>query len=62
MKKRGFPLTVAGFVQLMSGPLDETLKGYLRAEKTFSDAYHLLVCRRTDIKDSHNPADALPID
>ncbi len=62
MRARGFPLTVDGFVAMMRGPLDETLKNFLRAEKTFSDAYHHLVKGRLDVKHSHNPDDALPIE
>lgn len=61
MRKRGFPLTVDGFVSLCRAGLDDQLKEMLGAEKTFSDAYHHLVNGRTDIKDSHNPADAIPL-
>lgn len=61
MKARGFPLTVDGFKSMMSGDLDEVLKDFLRGEKVLSDAYHYLIKGRTDVKDSHNPADALPI-
>ncbi len=62
MRDRGYPVTVDGFVAMMHGPLDETLRNYLKAEKTFSDAYHYLVKGRLDVKHSHNPDDALPIE
>ena len=63
MRKRGYPLTVDGFVEMCRAGLDDTLKTFLRADKVFSDAYHHLVLGRTDgIKDSHNPAHALPIE
>ena len=62
MKKRGYPLTVQGFIDMCSSGPDETLKGFLRAEKTFSDGYHYLVCGRTDVIDNHNPAKAIPIE
>ncbi len=63
MRDRGFPVTVAGFTQMLSGPLDDKLRAFLNADKTFSDGYHYLVKGRTDgLKHSHNPADALPIE
>jgi hypothetical protein len=61
MKARGFPLTVDGFKSMVSGDLDEVLKDFLRSEKVLSDAYYYLINGRTDVKDSHNPADAIPI-
>lgn len=61
MRKRGYPLTVDGFIAMCRAGLDDTLKTHLRAEKTFSDAFHHLVCGRTDVRDSHRPSDALPI-
>jgi hypothetical protein len=61
MKRRGVPLTVGGLKTLLTGPLDDTLKAYLRGEKILSDAYHLFHGRTDGIKDNHNPADALPI-
>jgi len=61
MKTRGYPLTTDGLTALLSAPLDEELKDYLRAEKVLSDHYHHVVCGRTDVVDSHDPRKALPI-
>lgn len=61
MRKRGFPMTLDGLKALLSGPLDEVLKEHLRAEKVLSDFYHYTICGRTDVRCTHNPADALPI-
>lgn len=60
MKKRGYPLTVAGFVDMCKAGLDEDLKKWLNSDKVFSDAYHWLVRGdRSGIKDTHNPKDAV---
>jgi len=62
MRKRGFPLTVEGFVALCKADLlDEELRAALNAEKTLSDGYHWLVCANAAVKDSHNPSDAIPV-
>lgn len=63
MKRRGFPLTVEGFKAMCNAPNqpDEVLKQWLRGDKVWSDAYHYLVCGRTDVIHSHKPSDALPI-
>ena len=61
MKKRGVPLTVEGLKTLLTGPLDEVLKGHLRAEKTLSDAFHFWQGRGHFLRDTHKPSDALPI-
>ncbi len=61
VKARGFPLTLEGVKALMSGPLDDELKGHLNSEKVLSDYYHFAVKGDTSVKDSHNPADAKPI-
>ncbi len=61
MKRRGWPVTAEGFIEMCKAGVDEPLKALLRSEKTFSDAYHYLVCGRTDIIDSHDPSKALPI-
>lgn len=63
MRRRGFALTVDGFKAMCSDPaqMDVTLKGLLAGDKVWSDAYHHLVCGRTDVIHSHRPADALPI-
>ncbi len=41
--------------------VDDTLKQHLRAEKTLSDGYWLWQGRGAELKDTHLPADALPI-
>lgn len=61
MRRRGYPVTLDGLKAMLSEPLDETLKGYLRAEKVWSDYYHHVICGRTDVVHSHKPTDALPI-
>lgn len=62
LRKRGYPVTVSGFLSACANPLPEWIKPYLRADKVFSDAYHHLVKGRTDVCDSHDPAKALPVD
>jgi hypothetical protein len=62
MRKRGYPVTVAGFVLMCADTLDQPLKALLNADKTFIDGYWYMVKGRTDcLRHSHNPADALPI-
>lgn len=61
MRRRGVPLTVDGLKQLLSAPLDDTLKTHLRAEKTLSDVYHFWRGNAHLLKDTHLPSDALPI-
>jgi hypothetical protein len=61
MVKRGYPLTLDGLKEMLSAPLDETLKEHLRAEKTLSDYWHWLHGRGAQLKDTHLPSDALPI-
>jgi len=61
MRHRGVPLTVDGLKTLLTGPLDETLKNHLRAEKTLSDFYHYLHGRGAELRDTHRPSDALPL-
>lgn len=62
MKRRGFEVTMVGLKKMLEGPLDEELKGYLRGEKILSDYWHFLNGRGSLLKDSHRPADAIPID
>lgn len=61
LRKRGIPLTVEGVKAMMLGPLDDTMKAFIRGDKVLSDAYWLFHGRGDDLKDNHNPADALPI-
>lgn len=63
MKRRGYPVTVQGFIDMCkaNSPLDDNLKTWLRTDKVFSDAYHWLVLGNGNVKDTHNPKDALPI-
>lgn len=61
MKKRGYPLTVEGFVSMCKSGLDQDLKKWLNSDKVFSDAYHWLVLGDSRVKDTHRPADALLI-
>ncbi len=61
MVKRGYPLTVDGLNEMLTGPLDEVLKEHLRAEKTLSDVYWLWHDKGHLLKDTHLPSDALPI-
>lgn len=61
MKEQGYPLTVEGFCDMCLGSLDDTLKGWLRSDKAFSDGYHWLVLGNEAVKDTHNPVDAIPI-
>lgn len=62
MKRRGFAVTMDGLKQMLSGPLDEELKGYLKGEKILSDYWHLIHGRGNLLKDSHRPTDAVPIE
>lgn len=61
MKRRGFERTVEGFVAMCRAGLDDDLKTWLRSDKVFSDAYHWLVLGDASVRDTHRPADALPI-
>jgi hypothetical protein len=62
VKKRGFPLTLDGVRKMLSGEVDEEIKSHLRAAKTLSDFHHHIHGRSAELKHSHNPADALPIE
>lgn len=62
MRDRGFPLTLDGLKALFAQPLDDLLRQHLRAEKTLSDFYHWLHGRGAQLKHSHVPTDALPIE
>lgn len=64
MKRRGFPLTVDGFVTMCKDPvqMDDTLKTFLNSDKTFSDGYwHFVKGQGHLLRDTHRPSDALPI-
>jgi hypothetical protein len=61
MKKRGYPLTLDGGKQMLTGEIDQELKAHLNAEKTLSDLFHHLHGRSHLLKHSHNPADAILI-
>lgn len=61
MRARGFPLTLDGLKQLLTGALDSQLRHHLTAEKVLSDAWHYWNGDRSQLRDSHNPAHALPV-
>jgi hypothetical protein len=64
MKRRGYPLTVEGFITMCraEGQPDADLKAWLNGEKTLSDAYWWLVKGDASrLKDTHRPSDAIPI-
>jgi hypothetical protein len=61
MKRRGYSLTVDGFVSLCKEQLDDRIKEHLRHEKTLSDAYHYLVLGDTSVTSDHNPSRAIPV-
>ena len=61
MRARGFPVTLDGLKSMLTGLLDDVLRDHLRSEKTLSDLYHYWQGRASDLKDTHRPADALPI-
>lgn len=63
MKRRGYPLTVDGFVAFASvTPMDATTKTLLNSDKVWSDAYWYLVKGDTGVIDSHKPSDARRIE
>ena len=61
LRRRGVPLTVDGVKLMMINPLDDTMLAYIRGDKVLSDAYWYWHGRTADLKDTHNPSDALPI-
>jgi hypothetical protein len=61
MRRRGFPVTMDGLKAMLTGPIDETLRGHLVREKILSDVYHLWQGRGAELKHTHVPSDALPI-
>lgn len=61
LRKRGLPVTPEGVAQLFAQPLDDTIKAFLRYEKTLSDAWHAQHGRADQLVHSHKPSDALPI-
>jgi len=63
VKRRGFPLTVAGLKALFSDPnqLDSVLKSYINGDKVWSDAYRLWILNDTTMVDTHDPKDMKPI-
>lgn len=61
MRARGLPLTMEGLKQFLTGPLDNELRHHLVAEKVLSDVWHYWNGDRSQLRDSHNPAHALPI-
>lgn len=62
MRQRGFEVNMDGLKKMFEGSLDEGLKEYLKREKILSDYWHLINGRGHLLKDSHRPADAVPID
>lgn len=62
LKNRGYDLSLGGLTLLFREELDEEVKFYLRSEKILSDYWHLIHGNQAKIKDSHNPADAVPIE
>jgi len=62
MRERGFPLTVDGLEAMLREPLDPTVKEHLIAEKILSDYYWFLQGRGAELKHSHVPSEALPIE
>ena len=55
--KRGFPLTLDGLKQMLSGELDSILKAYLNSEKTWNDFYRYHVLNDKKVVDTHLPKD-----
>lgn len=56
-QKRGYSLTIEGLKQMLSGPLDDTLKFYLNSEKVWNDFYFGIIKGDDTIKDTHLPSD-----
>lgn len=62
MRERGYPMTLDGLRAMLSGPLDEVLRGFVAGEKVLSDVYHLWHGRGDRLVDSHDPRKAVPLD
>ena len=61
MRRRGYPLTLEGLNEMLKKPLDNWLKRAINEEKTWSDYYNHVILGRTDLKDTHDPKDIIPI-
>lgn len=61
MRERGYPLNMGGLKAMLTAPLDDILKEHLNAEKVLSDIYWFWHGRSAELRDSHRPADAIPI-
>lgn len=54
---RGYPLTLDGLKQMLSQPLDDTMKFYLNNEKTWNDYYRYIIEKDETVVDTHLPKD-----